>query len=487
MYLCRFVRDNAIPKVIMDSLYNGGFALLIKGKAGTGKTLLALEILKSLKRGAKYYLTTRVSPTDLLRQIPWMKKFIPEEHILDARAARVPAETYFKKINTTNITAFIKEIYEIMQEGEMPVTLVIDSIDAIKTTMGLPWDNYQLEKALFEIASVIKANIIIVVERYDVIKLDYLVDGIVENIRQLEKGRVIRYSLIEKIRGHRITTPVVMFTLTNGKFGSFECIYSQDPMRSGLVTKGVEEKVKNLDNSNVVPTNIEVIDNLLGGGFRAGSFNIFEIHPYTGNTYLYFLIPLIKNMINNKKLVYFIPPAAVDPYVIKSILLEFINEEVFSKFIRIFKLKIPGQTIEEELEATTVTAKSMITTLEEIEGYVQETLMNIKGDKYVGITGADTLQYTFGEEGLYSVLGRWSSAARLTNRAEIVIVKKGQSILNDLVNIADTHFVLDVKRGYPIFYGNMPYTGYYGIDVKLEPPQENGKKAKINIELVPIE
>ena len=112
--------------------------------------------------------------------------------------------------------------------------------------------------------------------------------------------------------------------------------------------------------------------------------------------------------------------------------------------------------------------------------------MNIKSNMYVGITGADTLQYTFGEESMYGVLGRWSSTARLTNRAEIVIVKKGQTILSDLINIADTHFVLDVKRGYPVFYGNMPYTGYYGIDVKIEPPQ-NGEKAKISIELIPID
>ena len=490
MYLCSFMRDNAIPKVIVDSLKEGGFALQIKGKAGTGKTLFALELIRTLRDKPAYYLTTRVSPVDLLKQVPWIERYLPIENILDARAARIPAELDFRKINTTNITAFIKELYEIMQQSEEEViTLIIDSIDAIKTTMGLPWDNYQLEKALFEIASVLKTNIVIIVERYDVIQLDYLVDGIIKTVRKVEDGRVLRYALIEKIRGQKITTPVVLFTLTGGKFGMFDCCFTPNPLQTKSVkkVKKLKEKVRKLSEKNAVPTGIDVIDNLLNGGLTIGSFNVLEIHPYIGNTYLYFLMPMIINMVKNKRLVYFIPPSGIAPIEIKRTIQPFISDTDFRKYIKIFKLRLPGHAVTEETQTISVDARSIISTLEETEGYVQEYIPDTGGIEHLGITGADTLQYTFGADNVYSILGRWSAGAKLTNKTEIVIAKKGQKILSDLVNMADTHFAIDLKRGTPVFYGNMPYTGYFGLDIKIEGPQNEGELAKIEIELIPIE
>jgi len=74
------------PGEILDFLRGeGGHSLLIKGKAGTGKTTLALQIIEELvDEQVDYYLSTRVSDESLYRQFPWLKEKIKQNEILKA-------------------------------------------------------------------------------------------------------------------------------------------------------------------------------------------------------------------------------------------------------------------------------------------------------------------------------------------------------------------------------------------------------------------
>jgi hypothetical protein len=59
--------------------------LLIKGLAGTGKTIVALEILKAAGEGRGAYISSRV-PQDLLeKHIPAMKNTLQTQEFLDIR------------------------------------------------------------------------------------------------------------------------------------------------------------------------------------------------------------------------------------------------------------------------------------------------------------------------------------------------------------------------------------------------------------------
>ena len=74
------------PGEILDFLRaQGGHSLLIKGKAGTGKTTLALQMIEELAdEQVDYYLSTRVSDESLYRQFPWLKEKAKRNEVLKA-------------------------------------------------------------------------------------------------------------------------------------------------------------------------------------------------------------------------------------------------------------------------------------------------------------------------------------------------------------------------------------------------------------------
>ena len=67
-----------------------GQSLLIKGKPGTGKTILALEILRELcEERNGLYISTRMEPQRLYTFSPWIKEFIPERNLINATQSRL--------------------------------------------------------------------------------------------------------------------------------------------------------------------------------------------------------------------------------------------------------------------------------------------------------------------------------------------------------------------------------------------------------------
>ena len=59
--------------------------LLVKGGSGTGKTTLALKILKTLAiPGCAIYYTTKINPEKIYSRYPWIKNTLPKENIIDA-------------------------------------------------------------------------------------------------------------------------------------------------------------------------------------------------------------------------------------------------------------------------------------------------------------------------------------------------------------------------------------------------------------------
>src|SRR5919199_6987133 len=68
-----------IPEDLARFILRDTYSLLIKGYAGTGKTTLALTILKAL--GTKnnfFYISTRISPKQLFEYYPWLDRFVEQ-------------------------------------------------------------------------------------------------------------------------------------------------------------------------------------------------------------------------------------------------------------------------------------------------------------------------------------------------------------------------------------------------------------------------
>ncbi|TMI67744.1 DUF2075 domain-containing protein, partial [Candidatus Bathyarchaeota archaeon] len=58
--------------MILSFLQVPGHVLLVQGAPGTGKTTLALEILRRLVERHKVYASSRTSPTKLRQHFPWL-------------------------------------------------------------------------------------------------------------------------------------------------------------------------------------------------------------------------------------------------------------------------------------------------------------------------------------------------------------------------------------------------------------------------------
>src|SRR5437867_11209152 len=61
---------------LLEFLEIPGNVLLIQGAPGTGKTSLALELLNAMRDSHRVYASTRVSPTKLRMEFPWIDEVI---------------------------------------------------------------------------------------------------------------------------------------------------------------------------------------------------------------------------------------------------------------------------------------------------------------------------------------------------------------------------------------------------------------------------
>lgn len=83
-----------------------------KERSGTGKTTLAMEIIRSIEENGGYgfYLSTRVPIDKIFTQFPWLRKLKIEDKILDARKTILPKiDKYFIELLASQ--DFLKVIY----------------------------------------------------------------------------------------------------------------------------------------------------------------------------------------------------------------------------------------------------------------------------------------------------------------------------------------------------------------------------------------
>jgi len=470
------------PDEIFNALKKGHFSLVIKGNAGTGKTTLALEIIRGLPKGSSLYLTTRVLPEQLYSQFPWIKEHIDKKMIIDARQTRIPmAKSTFENIQARNITIFLKELHQRMVElNTKPVTLIIDSIDAIKTAMGIEWSDFEFERSLIELVTSLSGNIIFVVERSDVIKLDFLVDGVVTLKRKSVEGRILRIMEIEKLRGERIINASIIFTLHDSRFNSVICKTAYENSGMCMELKNIMLHPKDTDKKLQISSQIEILDEILGGGFSRGSFNVIEIRKDVGDSYIWFFLPMIINALRENKLIYLVPPAGI-PYSLIMELFSIIEPlDTIKRKTIFFAINFPRLQHQRNKNIFYMDAMSLERAFEQTEDVITEAQDRIKSTGVIGIVGVDALEYTYGIEQLRSILTRWVTTAKGGDRAVFAVIRKNQEIKNEIVQLSDTHFVFEVRNNTLLFYGRVPWTKYYTLITEVT-------NNTLHIDLLPID
>src|SRR5260370_13538811 len=151
--------DPVMFTLILKFLQTPGQVLLVQGPPGSGKTTFALEILNSLEETHKIYASSRVAPSRLRLQFPWIDEVIDTMSGRTARASWIDELHDLRRAEPDTIfTQVLRLKHSKEREG-----LVVESWEgAIRNTNDE--GRKMLESAVLSELDESKVSVVIVVE-----------------------------------------------------------------------------------------------------------------------------------------------------------------------------------------------------------------------------------------------------------------------------------------------------------------------------------
>jgi KaiC/GvpD/RAD55 family RecA-like ATPase len=210
-----------LPNELEQFLSRDAYSLVVKGKAGTGKTALALTILsKSLEKQNCLYISSRLAISELFEYYPWVQNFVADDQDKETKADETIEIAPFVDARLDEPQSLFERITNQLMDASSPL-IVIDTWDAVGDFMD--------KEALMTNAKILqiwrqraRAKLIFVLESVEEIVFDNLVDGVIELEEGYANSRRTRRIHLSKLRGVKIERPHSFFTLNRGVFHSFD-------------------------------------------------------------------------------------------------------------------------------------------------------------------------------------------------------------------------------------------------------------------------
>ena len=483
----------SMPSEVKEFIdHEGGSSLFLEGSAGTGKTTLGLQIIEEMEDTKKsFYLSTRVSDQALYQQFPWLEDKEMRAQIMDA--SKVFLETIYEEeeeedfssmpesekkkiqgaqkflktvretgppqnVDRTRLSSLDKKIpgleriYDkidnILPERSL---LVIDSIEGITHKYGLDMETFimTLQKDLVENSN---TNLIMILETEENPSLEYLVDGVVQLNRYEIDDRDVREIRLRKLRSVEIKQPSYLMSLKGGRFKCFE------PYT--LETSGEKEWEAIDAPEGKYSSGTEDIDELLNGGFDAGSYTVFEVGENVSNPEFFSVIrPIFLNFMSKERGIQAVLSGGTHPENLKEDLTRYVSEDTFNQKFRIvdyFSSKSDKPWL------IPLAGKST----DQVRKTYDERMYDIRGEEnkpILEMNGLDTLEYLQGGEIAIKELLRAVADTKNSDDLGMGIIKPGLNLSREIKNMADNYFVLVDVNKTPCIYGIKPKTGLYAI------------------------
>ena len=446
--------NSKIPPELEKALSAGiGYSLLLKGEPGTGKTMLAFELLNEFGGKNAVYLSSRVSVPALYKQFPWLEERTGF-HVIDA------TQLYFSSKAFLRPRSFSDLLHTKLGEEEKPAILVIDSWEAIMSG-GKEEKKEELEKVLTDLvrsyATEYKMNLILISETTETEILDYLVDGIVEMSRVSLHERRGREILLKKLRGIRIDQHKYGFTLDGGRFKYF----GPFPMRK-------IDKPRRVEIVPNTPTHISTgcveIDTILTGGLSKGSTTIVEYGDDLSLLgYTSILAQMIINTLQQGIHCVIIPNSGWDERRLRRGILPFVKEEDYMKYLTVFEIREEKKEIRENVKV--LRGESMEEDFPIFTDFISKLEPPV-----MAIIGTDLLEYQYqlkmtGHlERMAELFSYWVMELREAENVAVFGMPAGGVLGTELRHMVTNRFDLSVLDRAVVLYCDRPDTKLHCVE-----------------------
>jgi len=513
--------------------------MIVKGRAGTGKTTFVLQMLEEVFSGLdNFYLSSRVSDTALYKQFPWLlskerndrlihasKKFLDsldrakedgempmavEGADMDALLLTAPPETdevksakmllkEFRLLNGSfpvavdrtelsrveglfeppeietmsdvgdGFTQFhnlvvdfdsdlpeLERIYNRV-ESQLPkqICVAIDSIEALAEKYGIPEGRLinMLHKDLVENTNI---YLVIVLEKFDNMDLDYYVDGVIRLEQSEMDGRAFREVLIQKLRGCETRHHRYLYTLTAGRMKTFGPYSFRFP-DAGAIWPAPETRAPGR-----MPTGSPQLDTMLGGGLLEGAVNLLEVDRAvpTEAVQLFCMGPVL-NALSSGQGVVWLPSREFAPTMLPPLVDRYLGEGKAEGRLRIVDL--------------------YPTDLDSSNPY----MLGVEGDPIGNYLKWDVMRFNFKEvegptlnimsyDALESVSGKvvddmrdYYTELRQSGNVDLTIARASVRSTDRLADIAQQHLRLCKVHGALVLFGERPHTELMHFDMDI--------------------
>ncbi len=454
------------PEIVNFLKQKGSQRLVVKGDAGTGKTIFVLSLLQYLSRYSQgIYVSTRVSYDDIYRYTPWVKDKIQKENIIDASSPKGVVLSLESELKYNSVGDFVKIIADkcrLLNILDMKYgCVIIDSWESL--VANIPYakldTEIQLERVLIDLSQEMSVNLILTVENATTTRIDYVADGVVLLEKALIHENRVRTIRLRKLRGIKITNPVYPFTLDGGRFQVLEPESADfEPKKTKIFRK------LRTSSPGLISSGVKQLDHLMNGGLKKGSINLLEVGTGVGFSYIPFVTIPVINALNNGMNVIIAVPEGINSSLLREKLIgPFVKKDAYDNLRIIEETYVPENELSPEVTPLRIarTHKDFLDLLEVLRERAKGAVLQVMG--------MDNIEHKYGFSNIQSDMGRVSSQNRSSQDITLLIAKEGQGITPHLGHICDTHWNLETISKCVFMEGILPKTGFYHMHYYISP------------------
>jgi len=349
--------------------------------------------------------------------------------------------------------------------------LVIDSFSALAQAFEKPIDMRSfIHAVLSKILRKAECTTLLILEvPYGETKIGYgieefLADAVLLLKKREYEGVPLRELSILKNRWSEIIHPDYVFTLKNG----FQVFY---PLTIKDIKKAIGRYRVIPHKKDVFSTGIRDLDQLLGGAFRRGGYNLLEIEKDVAFPLEQLIRPTACNFLNQGHGVLILPPQGISALTVRKALIPFIDSKYHENLV------ITDYKGREETGIITLKGESLEEDMEQIWDAISD--LRRKTEKPIfSVVGFDTIEYNYGEREALKILGEDVARTRNQEDLRLNVIRPTVHVADQLEALSDIHLRVETVHGALFIRGIKPKTPLLNVsfdtseecsEVKLTP------------------